>query len=76
MGRRAAYTLEDCLNPALFGMVDRLAGHIQREIDAAVDAERNAIVRYLHGRAAELGNVGYQLAEDVDMGLHHNEEGE
>jgi len=38
--------------------------------------EHAAIVRYLDAKAPELGADGYRLAHDVDMGLHHNQEGQ
>ena len=79
MGRRAAYTLEDCLTYALTKMFAVLTEHIAWELEQAekrgAEREHAAIMRYLHKRAPELGNAGYRLAEDVDMGLH-NREGE
>ena len=58
------------MTPRLLGLIDILAREVEQQIDQARADERYAIVRYLHrqgGRAAD-------LAEDVDLGLHHEEE--
>ena len=64
---------------ALTKMFAVLTEHIAWELEQAekrgAEREHAAIMRYLHKRAPELGNAGYRLAEDVDMGLH-NREGE
>jgi hypothetical protein len=54
-------------------MIDKLAHVVQREIEQAKADERHRIAAYIQRRAHEVGSWGYQLAEDVELGLHEED---
>ena len=55
------------------GLLDKLAHVVQREIEQAKADERHRIAAYIQRRAHEVGSWGYQLAEDVELGLDQEE---
>ena len=61
------------MRPRTEGMIDKLAHVVQREIEQAKADERHRIAAYIQRRAHEVGSWGYQLAEDVELGLHEEE---
>lgn len=61
------------MRPSTEGMIDKLAHVVQAEIEQAVTDERHRIARYIQRRASEVGGWGYQLAEDVELGLHEED---
>lgn len=62
------------MRPRTEGMIDKLAHVVQREIELAVTEERHRIAAYIQRRAHEVGSWGYQLAEDVELGLDQEDE--
>lgn len=61
------------MKPSTEGLIDKLAHVVQREIEQAKADERHRIAAYIQRRANEVGSWGYQLAEDVELGLDQEE---
>lgn len=61
------------MKPSTEGLLDKLAHVVQREIEQAKLDERHRIAAYIQRRAHEVGSWGYQLAEDVELGLDQEE---
>lgn len=61
------------MKPSTEGLLDKLAHVVQREIEQAKADERHRIAAYIQRRAHEVGSWGYQLAEDVELGLDQEE---
>ena len=61
------------MRPRTEGMIDKLAHVVQAEIEQAKADERHRIAAYIQRRAHEVGSWGYQLAEDVELGLHEED---
>jgi predicted chitinase len=62
------------MKPSTEGLLDKLAHVVQREIEQAKADERHRIAVYIQRRAHEVGSWGYQLAEDVELGLDQEDE--
>jgi hypothetical protein len=68
--------LTDSLNKIFAVLSEHIAWELKQAEKLGAEGEHALIMRYLHKRAPELGNAGYRLAEDIDMGLHYKQEGE
>ena len=58
---------------SLQGQIDRLVRELNQHVEQAVTDERHRIAAYIQRRAPEIGASAYQLAEDVELGLHEEE---